>query len=131
MSHDAPLRGQLKQDLVKDLPVTVAAVLTGALAVTALSGVNLPVTETAGLALAIAVFIPYVYSGHWPRTYSAPGAIVWTVTAALVTTGIYVSNHHLTHSYVSAQYDVGIAFLLTVVTQYTLAVIWNQISPST
>ena len=118
MPRGSSLRGQLKRDLGGDLP-TVAAVLTGALTVVALSGVNPPATETAGLALAIAAFIPYVYSGHRPRTCSAPGAIVWTVAAACVTTGVYVVAHRLAHSYVSAQYAVGTAFLLTVSAQYT------------
>jgi hypothetical protein len=130
MSHDASRRGQLERDLGADLPVTVAAVLTGALTVVALSGVHLPVTETAGLALAIGVFVPSVYSGHWPRTYSAPGAIVWTVAAACVTTGVYVFSHRLAHSYVSVQYAVGTAFLLTVSAQHAAAATWNRIGPS-
>lgn len=127
MSNDTSLGARLKEDLTENFTVSAVAVLMALLALLALYRIELSVTETGGLLLAIAVFIPYAYEQYWPITYSGGAAVVWTVSAALITTGIFIGAYQFAHSYVSVQYDGGIAFLVTVIIQYGIAAVFMRV----
>ena len=127
MSNDTSLGARLKADLAESFTVSVVAVLLALLALLALYRLGLSVTETGGLLLAIAVFIPYAYEQYWPITYSGGAAVVWTVSAALITTGIFIGAYQLANSYISVQYDGGIAFLMTVIIQYGIAAVFMRV----
>lgn len=127
MSNDTSLGARLKEDLTENFTVSVVAVLLALLALLVLYRLELSVTETGGLLLAIAVFIPYAYEQYWPITYSGGAAVVWTVSAALITTGIFIGAYQLANSYISVQYDGGIAFLMTVIIQYGIAAVFMRV----
>ncbi|QRV17343.1 hypothetical protein JMJ58_16885 [Haloterrigena salifodinae] len=127
MSNDASIGTRLKEDLTESFTVSVVSVLMALLALLALYSIELSVSETGGLLLALAVFIPYAYEQYWPITYSGGAAVVWTVSAALITMGIFIGTYQLAHSSVSVQYDGGIAFLVTVAVQYGIAAIFMRV----
>jgi hypothetical protein len=127
MSNDTSLGARLKEDLTESFTVSAVSVLMTLLALLPLYRIELSVTETGGLLLAIAVFVPYAYEQYWPITYSGGAAVVWTVSAALITMGIFIGAYQIAHSYVSVQYDGGIAFLVTVIVQYGIAAVFMRV----
>ncbi|MFC4549657.1 MULTISPECIES: hypothetical protein [Halorussus] len=127
MSHDTSLSARLKEDLTESFTVSLVAVLMALLALLSLFRIELSVPETGGFLLAIAVFIPYAYEHYWPITYSGGAAVVWTVSAALITMGIFIGAYQLAHTYVSVRYDGGIAFLVTVIIQYGIAAVFARV----
>lgn len=127
MANDTSLGARLKNDLLEDFTVSVVSALLAVLALLPFYRMGFSVTEIGPLLLAIAVFLPYAYTEYWPITYSRSAAVIWTVSAALITTGVYIGTYQLAHSYVSVQYDSGIAFLVTVVVQYGTAALFKRV----
>lgn len=126
MSNNTSLSARLKEDLTESFMVSVVSVLMALLAFLTSYRIELSVPETLGLLLVVAVFIPYAYEEYWPITYSGGAAVVWTVSAALITIGIFIGAYQLAHTYVSVQYDGWIAFVVTVAIQYGIAAIFMR-----
>jgi len=121
MSNTRSLRSRLADELTTDLTVSVVSVV---LAVTALlASAQVPQLRANGLYLAItvAVFVPYVYDQVWPVTYGGAAAAVWTVSAALVTAGLFVGLLQLARIAAPDEYAGAVAFLATVAIEYALA----------
>ena len=124
MSSTPSLSGRLRSELTNDLTVSIVSVL---LAVVALYSVaRLADTGAFLLAINIAVFIPYVYERYWPVTYSPGSATVWTISAVLITTGLFLGTFQLASDVAGEQYGVGIAFIVTVVVQYGIATLFRR-----
>lgn len=127
MSHDTSLVTRLKEDLVENFLISVVSALSAVVALFAFYQIGLSVTEIFGLLIAIAVFIPWGYERYWPITYSGGAAVVWTISAALITSGIFIGAYELAHSYLSVQYDSGIALLVTLIIQYGIAALFSRV----
>lgn len=127
MSHDTSLGTRLKDDLAESFSVSVVSVIMALIALLALYQIGLSVTVTGGLLLNIAVFIPWAYGRFWPIEYSGGAAVVWTVSAALVTAGIFIAILQLAQWNISVQYDAGIAFVMTSLIQYGIAALFSRV----
>jgi len=127
MANDTSLGTRLKAELTKDFTVSVVAIFMALLALLALYRMGASVTELGFLLVAIAVFIPYAYDEYWPISYSGGAAVVWTVSAALITAGLFIGAYQLAQIYLSSQYDGGIAFVVTVVIQYGIAALFMRV----
>lgn len=79
------------------------------------------------LALNIAVFIPYAYERYWPEAYATGAAVVWTVSAALITTGLFIGTYQLVIGSISTDLVPAVAFVVTVVVQYGTAALFAHV----
>lgn len=126
MSDNQALKGQLKNDLLNNLSINVTAVI---LAVLALGGVA--ISDQVGgelyLAMNIAVFLPYAYEAYWPVEYDSVSAVVWTISAALVTTGFYLGAYAFFERIVSLEFVEAAAFIVTVGLQYGATSLYARI----
>lgn len=52
---------------------------------------------------------------------------MWTISAALITSGLFIGAYQLAQIYLSSQYDGGIAFVVTVVIQYGIAALFMRV----
>lgn len=65
------------------------------------------------------------HKDHGPIAYSGGAVVVWTVSAALITTGVFIGAYQLAQSSVSMQYNGGMAFLVTVIVQYGITAVFH------
>ncbi|MFC6825003.1 hypothetical protein [Halopelagius fulvigenes] len=126
MSNDLSLGSHLKRDLTSNLSVNIVSVVLGTFAFFALQVVE-SVTGGLFLALNIAVFVPYAYERYWPVDYATGAAIVWTISAALVTGGLYVGFYRASLGAFSAEYAAGAAFVVTAAVQYAIAALFARV----
>lgn len=127
MTDNQSLEGRLPVELTTDLSVSVVSVTLAVMALFAFAQVSEPVTGGVFLALNIAVFIPYAYEQYWPVAYSSGAAVVWTVSAALITTGLFIGAYQLVLDMLPGEYTAGIAFVVTVVLQYAIAASFTRV----
>jgi hypothetical protein len=129
MSDNPSLGSRLKDDLLNNLSVSITAVV---LAVLALGGITISDQVDGGLYLAmnIAVFLPYAYEAYWPVKYNPVPAVVWTISAALVTTGLYLGSYVLFERLISPEFVRAAAFIVTVVLQYGITRLYANIRNS-
>ncbi|WP_256391164.1 hypothetical protein [Natronoarchaeum rubrum] len=124
MSDNPPLRDRLQRDLTDNFSVSASATLAALIALFAFARIGDSATGGLLLALAIAVFVPYAYEQFWPEEYAGAAAAVWTISAALVTTGLFVGIYQL--SLDAGAYAPGIAFVVTVTIQYVVAALFMR-----
>lgn len=121
MTDNQSLGGRLRAELTTDLSVSVVSAVLAVVALFAFAQLSEPITGGVFLALNIAVFVPYAYERYWPVAYSGGAAVVWTVSAVLITAGLFIGTYQLGLSGLSGEYAAGIAFVVTVVLQYAIA----------
>lgn len=126
MTDTQSFQTTLKDELTKNLSVSVLAVLL-ALPAAFLYG-QLVGFDVGGylLLLNVGVYIPYAYERHWPVSYAPTPAIVWTVSAALVTTGVFLGAYQIALSVLTSGYAAGVAFVVTVALQYGSALAFRR-----
>ncbi|SFS35030.1 hypothetical protein [Halostagnicola kamekurae] len=120
MNESRSLSERLTDDLTADLSVSIAAV---GLALVAFF--LAPVGESVGnrflLICTLGIFIPYAYGEYWPVEYSPTYAAVWTVSAGLVASGIFIGVFAVAQSALSSTAAGALAFVATVCVQYGIA----------
>lgn len=127
MSDNQSLGARLKEDLTNNLSVSVVCVILAVIALFAFAQVGDPTMGGLFLALNIAVFIPYAYEAYWPVSYSSGAAIVWTISAVLITTGLFIGTYQLALGVMSGEYTAAIAFIVTVIIQYAVAALFMRV----
>jgi len=127
MSDNQSLGARLKEDLISNLSVSVVSVILAVVALFVFAQIGDPTTEGFFLALNIGVFIPYAYEHYWPVAYSSSAAVVWTISAAMITAGLFIGTYQLALGMVPGEYTGGIAFVLTVLIQYGIAALFMRI----
>lgn len=126
MAERPSLGRRLRDELRDDLTVSVISVFLGLLAFGLVTASSL---EDGGLfvAVTIAVFVPWTYGDQWPESYSPAPAAVWTVSAALVTAGLYVGSYAIFDLLVTSQFVPAGAFVVTVLVQQGIARLLGRI----
>jgi hypothetical protein len=127
MSDNQSLGARLKEDLTSNFSVSVVSVILAVVALFVFAQIDDPTTEGLFLALNIGVFIPYAYERYWPVAYSSSAAVVWTISSALITAGLFIGTYQLALGVVSGEYTGGIAFVLTVLIQYGIAALFIRV----
>lgn len=127
MSDNHSLGARLKEDLTSNLSVSGVSGILAVVALLGFSRIGDPTTGALLLALNIAVFIPYAYERYWPVAYSSSAAVVWTISAVLITAGLFIGAYQLALGVISSEYAVGTAFVLTVVIQYGTAALFMRV----
>lgn len=127
MSDNQSLGARLKGDLTGNLSVSVVSVILAVIALFAFAQVGDSTTGGFLLAINIAVFIPYAYESYWFVSYSRGAAMIWTISAVLITAGLFIGTYQLALGIVSGEYTAGIAFIVTVVIQYTVAALFVRV----
>lgn len=127
MSDNQSLGAHLKEDLTSNLSVSVVSVILAVVALFVFAQIDDPTTGGLFLALNIGVFIPYAYERYWPVAYSSSAAVVWTISAALITAGLFIGTYQLALGVVPGEYTGGIAFVLTVLIQYGIAALFMRV----
>lgn len=130
MTENQSLGARLRNQLTTNLAVSTVAVLLAVVALFAFGGISDIMTGGVLLALNIAVFIPYAYERYWPVAYSTGAAAVWTISAALITTGLFIGVFQLVLSVLSNDLAPPIAFIITVSVQYGIAALFARIRQS-
>ena len=125
MSDTSSLGSRLKQELFTDLSVSIVAVVLAVLAL-GVTTANDVVDGGLYLALNIAVFMPYAYEAYWPVEYASLPAAVWTVAAALITTGLYLGSYVL-FALLVPEFMAPAAFIVTVGVQYATAALYARV----
>lgn len=127
VSDNPSLGARLKADLTSNVTVSVVAVLCALVALFAFAQVDGSPTGSLLLALNVAVFVPYAYEQYWPVEYAGGAAVVWTVSAALITVGLFVGVYQLALGVAPTEYTAGIAFLVTVAVQYAATTLFMRV----
>ena len=128
MPESQSLGTRLKNDLTNNFSVSITAALLAIVALFAFAQVGDASRGGLLLALNIAVFIPYAYERYWPVEYSAGAAAVWTLSAALITTGLFVGAYQLSASVLTdASISAAVAFVATVAIQYGTAALFARV----
>ena len=127
MPESRSLGTWLKNDLTNNFSVSVTAALLAVVALFAFAQVGDASRGGLLLALNIAVFIPYAYERYWPVEYSAGAAAVWTLSAALITTGLFIGASQLSASVTDASISAAVAFVATVAIQYGTAALFARV----
>lgn len=127
MPESQSLGTRLKEDLTNNLSVSATAAILAVVALFTFAQIG--ETSQGGLLLAvnIAVFIPYAYEQYWPVEYSAGAAAVWTISAALITTGLFIGAYQLSLSVVTGYLVPAVAFVVTVAIQYGTAALFARV----
>lgn len=95
MTNTQSLGTTLKNDLTNNLTVSIVSAV---LAVPALFAFTALSDGTIGgfcLIFNIGVSIPYAYERYWPVTYSTGTAAIWTLSAALITAGVFIGVYQI------------------------------------
>lgn len=127
MANDTSLGTRLKAELTKDFTVSVVSVLMALLTIYPLYRIGVSYAASFLLLLAIASHIPRAYEQYWPITYSGGAAVVWTISAALVTSGILIGAYQLALTFVESPYAGIIAYLVTVVLQFGITALFMRV----
>ena len=127
MSDNQSLGTRLKEDLTTDLSISVISVILAVVALLVFAQIGDPTTGGLLLAVNIAVFIPYAYERYWPVAYSSSEAAVWTISAGLITVGLFIGVYQLALDVVPGEYTGGIAFVITVLVQYGIAALFMRV----
>ncbi|WP_248904599.1 hypothetical protein [Halocatena marina] len=127
MTNNQSLATRLKEDLTNDLPVSIVSIFLAIVASFTFSTISSMSTGSVLLALNIAVFIPYAYERYWPVAYSTGTAAIWTLSATLITTGLFIGVYQITVVVLSISSAPAIAFAVTVVIQYGTAALFARV----
>lgn len=127
VTNNQSLATRLKEDLINDLPVSIVSIFLAVITSLTFSIISSMSTGGVLLALNIAVFIPYAYERYWPVAYSTGTAAIWTLSAALITTGLFIGVYQLTLGVLSNSSAPAIAFVVTVVIQYGTAALFARV----
>lgn len=118
MNNTQSLSTTLKNELTSNLPVSLVSVFLAVVAMFVFSAISDSGTGGILLALTIAVYIPHAYERYWPVAYSTGAAAVWTLAAALITTGFFIGISQIAAGVLSTTLSFIVAFLVTTVVQY-------------
>jgi hypothetical protein len=127
MSNNQSLGARLKGELTSNLSVSGISVILAVVALIVFAQIGDPTTGGLLLAINIGVFIPYAYERYWPVAYSTSAAVVWNISAALITVGLFIGTYQLALGVVAGEYTGGIAFVLTVLIQYGIAMLFMKV----
>jgi hypothetical protein len=130
MSDNQSLVTRLKEDLTSNLSISVVSAILAVVALFVFAQIGDPATGGLLLALNVGVFIPYAYDRYWPVTYSSSAVVVWAISAALITTGLFIGMYQLALSAVPGQYTGGAAFVLTALIQYGITALFMKVRQS-
>lgn len=130
MSDNQSLGTKLRDDLSSGLSVGVVSALLAVVALFAFTAVTDVTRGGVLLALNVAVFVPYAYEQYWPVSYSTGAAAAWTVSAALVTTGVFIGTYQAATGGLETDLALGVAFILTVAVQYGTAALFARVRRS-
>lgn len=127
MANDTSLGTRLKAELTKDFTVSIVSVFMALLTIYPLYRIGVSFVASFLLLLAIAANIPHAYEQYWPITYSGGAAVVWTISAALVTSGILIGAYQIALTFVGSPYAGIIAYFVTVGLQYGTAALFMRV----
>ena len=127
MPEDQSYTTIIKDELTSNLPVTITTVLLGVGVLFIFSELLGEFEATYLLVGVTGLFIPQIYDRIWPESYSTIAAIVWTVCAVLVSTGVFIGILQIMRSNVSADLAAPIAFGVTTLVQYGSAGLFARI----
>jgi len=127
MSDNQSLGARLKEDLTSNFSVSGVSVILAVVALFVFDQMGDPAMGGIFLALNIGVFIPYAYERYWPVAYSSSAAVVWTLSAVLITSGLFIGIYQLALGLAPSEYTGGIAFVLTVLIQYGIAALFMRV----
>ena len=127
MTEGQSYKNIVKDELTSNLPVSVTAVLLGILVLFSFAEL-LGEFEAVYLLVGLtAVFIPQIYDRVWPESYSTTAAIIWTICAVLVSTGVFIGVLQIVRSSVSVVPAALVAFVLTTIVQYGSAGLFARV----
>lgn len=127
MTEQRSFSYRLKYELTDNLAGSVLAVGLAVVAFFAFGAVGDRTIAGVLLALNIAVFIPYAYERYWPEAYATGAAVVWTVSAAFITSGLFIGTYQLLVGNIPVELVPGMAFVVTVVVQYGTAALFAHV----
>ena len=127
MPEDQSYTTIIKDELTSNLPVTITTVLLGVGVLFTFSELLGEFEATYLLVGVTALFIPQIYDRIWPESYSTIAAIVWTICAVLISTGVFIGILQIMRSNVSADLAAPVAFGVTIIIQYGSAGLFARI----
>jgi ABC-type protease/lipase transport system fused ATPase/permease subunit len=127
MGEDQSYGAIVKNELTSNLPVTITTVLLGVVVLFAFAELLGEFEATYLLVGVTALFIPQIYDRIWPESYSTTAAVVWTVCAVLISTGVFIGILQIMRSTVSADLAAPIAFVATTLVQYGSAGLFARV----
>ena len=126
MAEDSSYKAIVKNELTSNLPVSITAVLLAVVVLFAFAAL----VEFEAIYLLVAgtaVFIPQIYDRIWPESYSTVAAIVWTVCAVLVSSGVFIGVLQVARSRLSLVLAAIVAFTVTTIVQYGSAGLFARV----
>jgi len=123
MSNRTSLRGRLREDLERNLLVSSVAVGLAVVALVVLAAFGVPSVGLVGLAIAIVWFVPQSYEQYWPGSRSRGFRVGWTALMALLSTVTFLVADELTRPYIDQYVAAGVAFTVTVIARYGMAIL--------
>lgn len=124
MSESKSFQHRLLDDLTENLAVVTTTVV---LALAAFFVIPFGEAFEGRFLLAMSFMtIAYVYEEAWPVTYSAAYAVLWTVGAGIMTVSAFVGAYELANSLGAGNATRAVAFLITVLIQYGLALLYSR-----
>lgn len=118
MSEGQSYKTIVRDELTSNLPVTVTTVLLGVVILFAFAELLGEFEATYLLVGVTALFIPQIYEQIWPESYSAVAAIVWTICAVLISTGVFIGILQVVRSSGLVDLAAPVAFVVTTIVQY-------------
>lgn len=123
MNESKSFQHRLLNDLTENLLVVTTTVV---LALAAFFVIPLGEAFEGRSLLALSFLtIAYVYEEVWPVTYSAAYAVLWTVGAGIMTAIAFMGAYELANSLGAGVATRAVAFLITVLIQYGLALLYS------
>ena len=126
MAEDQSYMSIVEDELTSNLPVSITAVLLAVIVLFAFAAL-LDFEAIYLLVAGTAVFIPQIYDRIWPESYSTVAAIVWTVCAVLVSSGVFVGVLQIARSRLSVALAAVVAFTVTTIVQYGSAGLFARV----
>ena len=126
MAEDSSYKAIVKNELTSNLPVSITAVLLAVVVLFAFAAL----VEFEAIYLLVAgtaVFSPQIYDRIWPESYSTVAAIVWTVCAVLVSSGVFIGVLQVARSRLSLVLAAIVAFTVTTIVQYGSAGLFARV----
>lgn len=127
MAEDQSYKSIVTDELTSNLPVSITAVLLAVVVLFAFAALLDEFEAVYLLVSGTAVFIPQIYDRIWPESYSTVAAIVWTICAVLVSSGVFVGVLLIARSSLSVILAAVVAFTVTTIVQYGSAGLFARV----
>ena len=121
MADSIPLGKRLGKDLRENLLVSILAVVIAIVAMVLFISLGMSVIVVLGVALAIAQFIPNIYSQYWPGIHSRGFQVTWTVLMGLFTIAIILVVYGALLPFIPRLYASIVAVIIAPIGQYSIA----------